>query len=65
MSGVMESSFYDVKAVESLANLPSKEQLLATIAAGLNSPATKIAIGIKEVMASLARAIKAVGEKNG
>ena len=64
MSGVMESNFYDVKAVESLANLPSKEQLLATIAVGLNSPATKIAVGVKEVMASLARAIQAVGEKN-
>lgn len=65
MSGVMESKFYDEKGVEALAGLPSKEELLATLAASLNSPATKMAGVMNNIMGSLARAIKAVGEKNG
>ncbi len=65
MAGVMENNFIEAKEVEAIANLPSKEQLLAQIAAGLNAPTTQIARATQEVMASLARAIKAVGEKNG
>ncbi|MCB1199691.1 MAG: 50S ribosomal protein L10 [Leptospiraceae bacterium] len=65
VAGVMEQTYYDANGVEAIANLPSKEQLLATLAASLNSPATKIAGLVNNIMASLARAINAVGEKNG
>lgn len=64
-AGVMDGGFLNEADVKAIATLPSKEELLAIIARGLNAPATKIAIGMKEVIASLARGIKAVGEKNG
>lgn len=65
ISGVMDSTYYDKKGVEALAGLPSREELLATVLSSLNSPATKIAGTMQNIMASLARGIKAVGEKNG
>lgn len=65
MAGVMEETYYDAAGIEALAGLPSKERVLATLAAALNGPATKVAGLVNNIMASLARAIKAVGEKNG
>ena len=65
MAGVMESKFYDENGINTIANLPSRDQSLATLASALNSPATKIAGMMGQIMGSLARAIKAVGEKNG
>ena len=64
LSGVMDSYFYDQTMMESLANLPSREELLAQVASSLQAPVTKIAGGMKEIMSSLSRAIKAVGEKS-
>lgn len=64
-AGCFELQLLDKKSVEAIADLPSREDLLAIIGRGLNSPATKIATGINQIMASLARGIKAVGEKNG
>jgi large subunit ribosomal protein L10 len=49
--------------VEAIGDLPSKEQLMGQIAGALNALATKIAVGVKEVPAGLARSIKAVSEK--
>ena len=51
--------------VEAIAGLPSREELLAVIARGINTPATQIASGMNQIIASLARAIQAVAEKNG
>ena len=65
IGAIMGQQFYDAKGVESIAKLPTKEQVLATIASMLNAPTTQIAGGINNIMGSLARAIKAVGEKNG
>ncbi|MBX7056472.1 MAG: 50S ribosomal protein L10 [Leptospirales bacterium] len=65
MAGCFELRPLDQKAVAQIADLPSREQLLSIIGRGLNTPATKIATGINQIMASLARGIKAVGEKNG
>ena len=48
-----------------IASLPSKDELLGIIGRGLNAPAQKIATGMNEIIASLARGIKAIGEKNG
>jgi large subunit ribosomal protein L10 len=64
-AGVMDGEFLKDSDVAAIATLPSREDLLAIIGRGLNTPATKIATGINEIMASLARGIKAVGEKNG
>ena len=61
--GVMEGQALTKQQVEALGDLPSKEQLYAQIAGAINGVATKIAIGVKEVPASLARGIKAISEK--
>lgn len=64
-SGIMDGEFLQKKDVEAIASLPSREELLAIIGRGLNTPATKIATGINQILSGLARGIKAVGEKNG
>lgn len=64
-AAVMESTYYDAKGVATIADLPSREQILAQLAAMLNSPATKIAGTLNNIMASMARGIKSVAEKNG
>lgn len=61
--GVMEGRALSEAEVKAIADLPSKEQLIAQIAGGLNALATKIAVGVKEVPSMLARGIKAVSEK--
>jgi large subunit ribosomal protein L10 len=61
--GVMEGRVLSQKQVEALGDLPSKEQLYAQIAGAINGLATKIAVGVKEVPASVARGIKAISEK--
>lgn len=61
--GVMEGQALTSDQVEALGDLPTKEQLYAQIAGALNAVTAKVAIGINEVPGSLARAIKAVSEK--
>lgn len=61
--GVMEGRVLTEADVKAIADLPSKEQLMAQIAGAINGVATKLAVGINEVPGSLARAIKAVSEK--
>ena len=61
--GVMEGRLLKEDDVKALGDLPSKEQLMAQIAGALNALATKIAVGINEVPASLGRSLKAVSEK--
>lgn len=61
--GVMEGRALTKAEVEAIGDLPSKEQLMGQIAGALNALATKIAVGVKEVPAGLARGIKAVSEK--
>lgn len=62
--GVFEGRALNEKEVRAIADLPSKEQLLAQIAGSINGLATKLAIGIKEVPTMLARGLKAVSEKD-
>ena len=61
--GVMEGRALSKQQVEALGDLPSKEELYAQIAGSINALATKIAVGVKEVPASVARGIKAISEK--
>ncbi len=61
--GVMEGRALTQDEVKAIADLPSKEQLMAQIAGAINGVATKLAVGINQVPASLARAIQAVADK--
>lgn len=62
--GVMDGRLLKEPDVKILGDLPSKEQLMAQIAGAINALATKIAVGINEVPASLARAMQAVADKD-
>ena len=46
--------------VKAIADLPSKEELMAQVAGAINSLATKLAVGINQVPSSLARGINEV-----
>lgn len=62
--GVMEGRALTEDQVKAIGDLPSKEQLLAQVAGALNAVTAKVAIGIKEVPSSLARALQAVADKD-
>src|SRR6478672_487692 len=62
--GVMEGRALNEAQVRAIGDLPSKEQLMAQIAGAINGLATKIAVGINEVPASLARGLQAVSDKD-
>jgi large subunit ribosomal protein L10 len=61
--GVMEGKILTGEQVKAIGDLPSKEQLMAQIAGALNSVTAKIAIGVKEVPSSIARALQAHVDK--
>jgi large subunit ribosomal protein L10 len=61
--GVMDGKLLKEADLKAIADLPSKEQLLAQIAGAINGVATQLAVGINEVPTGLARAIKAISEK--
>ena len=63
--GYFSGEVLSPSAVDSIAGLPTREELLSVIARGINTPATQIASGMNQIIASLARAINAVAEKNG
>jgi large subunit ribosomal protein L10 len=58
--GVLEGQILNEAQVKALADLPTKEQLIAQIAGSINAITAKVARGINEVPTSLARAIDAV-----
>jgi len=62
--GVMEGRALTQADVKAIADLPSKEQLIAQIAGAINGVATKVAVGINQVPSSLARAIQAIADKD-
>ena len=62
--GVMEGRALTEADVKAIADLPSKEQLIAQIAGAINAVTAKVAIGINQVPSSLARAIQAVADKD-
>jgi large subunit ribosomal protein L10 len=62
--GAMEGRLLTEADVKAIADLPSKEQLMAQIAGALNGVATKLAVGINEVPSSLARALQAYADKD-
>lgn len=63
--GVIEDVVYEQTEISKIADLPSKEALLAQILSLVNGPAQGIAVGTSQIITSFARAVQAVGEKNG
>lgn len=63
LGGAMGKTILDAKGVQALADLPSLDELRATIIGLLNAPATKIARTVKEPGAQLARVIHAKASK--
>jgi large subunit ribosomal protein L10 len=61
---VLDGKLLNVAEVTAIADLPSKDQLIAQIAGAINGVATMLAVGINEVPTGLARAVKAVSEKD-
>lgn len=61
--GVLDGKALTPNDLKAIADLPSREVLLAQIAGAINGVTAKLAIGIKEVPQSLGRAIKAIHEK--
>lgn len=62
--GVMEGRALNGAQVKAIGDLPSKEQLIAQIAGAINAVATKLAVSINEVPASLGRSIQAIADKD-
>lgn len=72
--GVMEGQALSLDEVKALKEMPSKQELIARIAGGINAVATRLAVGINqvptklatginEVPSSLVRAVKQVSDK--
>lgn len=64
-AGILDNVVYSQEQIKRLADLPSKEVLLAQTMGLINGPARGIAVGMNQIMASLARGIKAVAEARG
>ncbi|MGH7458250.1 MAG: 50S ribosomal protein L10 [Longimicrobiaceae bacterium] len=62
-AGVVESREVGAEEVKRLATLPPKEVLLAQFAGGLRAPATRLAGGMNELVARLARVVEALRRK--
>lgn len=58
--GVMQGQALNEEQVKAIADLPSKEELIAQVAGAINSIATKLAVGINQVPTSVARGINEV-----
>jgi len=63
-AGFLDNVLYGQDQIKRIADIPSKEVLLAQIMGLVNGPARGIAFGMNQIMASLARGIKAVAEAN-
>jgi large subunit ribosomal protein L10 len=63
--GVVDKSVLSTAEVESLADLPSREVLLAQFLGVLSAPATKLVRILNEPAASLARLLNAKAAKEG
>ena len=64
IGGAMEGIAYDQAGVKAIGDLPSKDELIARIAGGINAVPTKLARVIKAPNSKLARAIKLATEEN-
>lgn len=63
-AGIVDNVVYNSVDIDKIAKLPSREVILAQTMGMINAPATSIARGMNQIMASVARGIKAVAEAN-
>jgi len=61
---LFEGKLLSQSEIKEIANLPSREVLMAKIAGALNGVATKLAIGINEIPSGLARSLKQHSESS-
>ena len=61
---LFEGKLLSQAEIKDIANLPSREVLMAKIAGALNGVATKLAIGINEIPSGLARSLKQHSESS-
>ena len=64
-AGIVEGRVINVKDIDALAALPSKEELISKLMFLLNSPAQRLAIAVNGVARNLAVVIKQVAEQKG
>jgi large subunit ribosomal protein L10 len=62
-SGVLDKKVIDLKGIEALAELPSREQLIAQLAGTLNAPITGFARSLSGIISKLGYALNAVKEQ--
>jgi large subunit ribosomal protein L10 len=62
-SGVLGTKVIDDKGVESLSQLPSREQLIAQLAGTLNAPISGLARSLSGIISKLGYALNAVIEQ--
>jgi len=63
--GILDGDILDEAQVKAIADLPSREVLLATLLATINAPATQLVRTVNEPAASLARVIQAKFKTEG
>lgn len=59
---IFEGKYFEAKAAEDIAKLPSREQLLARLLGSLNSPVTGLANSLSGIMRKLAYVLNAVAD---
>jgi len=63
VAGYMDSMVLDTNAVKTIASLPSRQVLLAQLAATLNAPVTGLVCTLHQMVAQIAYVLKAIEEK--
>ena len=61
--GFLEDALLDTQAIESLANLPSREILLSMVARGIKSPVTNFVLLLNQLLLRFVIVIKAISDK--
>ena len=62
--GILNQVIYTEDQIKQIADLPSQDVLIAQVMSLVNGPVSGIAMGMNQIMSSLARGIKAVAEAN-
>ena len=62
-SGVVEGRLFDAAAIESLAKVPSKPELLAMVVGGLQAPISNLVGTMQSMIGGLTMTLQAIAEK--
>ncbi|BEV35303.1 50S ribosomal protein L10 [Synechococcus sp. M16CYN] len=63
--GLFEGRLLTQDEIKAIAEIPSREELMAQIASAINTVTTRVAVGINEVPSGMARALKQHAESDG